>query len=206
MKAKKYLVIDTETTLKEGLTFNVGAVITNKKGNIGAAFEWFIRETYLMKPFYPIPINKEKIVSWSQFAKEFSELLEKTNCYTAYNLGFDKAAIQNTHKKITGKDFIFPADKEFFCLWSAACETFMKQKQYEKWAPKTEKGNTMSKAENAIDFINRYTQSKYRHIHSALPDCIGEAMILKHMFRQKKKITRNRIIGSPWRIINKKGS
>ncbi len=206
MKKKKYLIFDTETTLKEGLTFNVGTVITDKKGNICQKKEWFIRETYLMIPFYPIPIDKSNIVNWEEFTKEFSQLLEKTDCYTAYNLGFDKRAIQNTNKTITGKDFIFPADKEFFCLWSASCETFMKQKQYEVFAPKTEKGNIMSKAENAIDFINRYTQSKYRHIHSALPDCIGEAMILKHVFRQKKKITRNRIIGSPWRIINKKGS
>ncbi len=205
VKKKRYLVFDTETSLKEGLTFNIGAAIADKKGNIGETFEFFIRETYLMIPFYPIPVNKEKIVNWTQFIEAFNELLEKTDCYTAYNLNFDKTAIQKTHKTITGENFIFPADKEFFCLWGASCETFMKQKQYKDWAPKTEKGNIQSKAETAINFINRYNQSEYCHVHSALPDCIGETMILKHIFRQKKKITRNRIIGSPWRIINKKG-
>ncbi len=205
MKKKKYLIFDTETTLKEGLTFNIGAIIIDKKGNIEKTFEWFIKETYLMIPFYPILINKEKIIRWEHFSKEFSELLKRTDCYTAYNLEFDRRAIKRTHKKITEKDFIFPADKEFFCLWSASCESFMKQKQYKAFAPKTEKGNIMSKAKNAIDFINRYIQSDYKHTHSALSDCIGEAIILKHIFQQKKKITRNKIIAFPWKIINKKG-
>ncbi len=214
MKKKVYAVIDTETVgLKKKYIYDIAIVLTRRGEQPFYWQDWAVKEMIEnplieeAKFFTPKVYEKKNIITWQQIQKEFNSLLHYYNVdvIVAYNMQFDIEAIQQTTKKLLNKEKFLTKKVDYFDLWLNACNSFMSQKQYKEWAPKSKAGNLRTNAESAYQFIIRYLNQEYEHQHTALEDCFSEEKVLQHILKQKKKIIRNEFVAHPWRIPNRAG-
>lgn len=225
-KRKKYImVLDVETAggLGNPLVYDIGFAVTDKKGNVYDSRSFVIKEIFedkkLMSTAYyaekvpkylqDIEDGKRQVVTFQEMRNEMLKMLEAFSVKTiaAYNLNFDKRALGNTMKYLTGKEkFLTSAQKglEMLCLWSLACEVLYTQKLFRKVAEEqgwtTEKGNLRTSAEIG----HRYITGEYdfEEEHTGLEDVFIEIGIMAKAFRQNKKHLSG-IISHPWRIPQK---
>lgn len=215
MKKKKvYGVFDTETVgLSKKYIYDIGIVITRKGEEPFYVNDWAVGEMIhnpLIKEakfFVPRDYEKRRIISWKQIREEFNYQLHKysVDVLVAYNMAFDVEAIRQTTKVLLNRETFLTKKVEYFDLWLASCLSFMQQKQYKDWAPKSKAGNTRTNAETAFRFLERYGDNgEYIHQHTALDDAITEEKILQHVLRQKKRIIRNEFVAHPWRMVQER--
>lgn len=129
--------------------------------------------------------------SWAYICKVIRSDMEKHNCHTvgAYNMGFDKRAINNDATYITrGKfKFVFPANTDFICVWRMACTSILRSKWFFRWAEKnnafTPKGNLSTSAETAYRFIIK--QTDFTEEHMGIEDALIEWAILLKILRTR---------------------
>ena len=149
-----------------------------------------------------------EIKSIYKIRKEVKDLMKKYNVKKvgAYNMGFDKRALNNV-MKYTTKSFcrwFFPFGTEFFCIWHLATQTLLQQKTFFKMAEKngwfSEKGNLLTNAEVTYNYIKK--MSDFREEHKGLEDVRIEVEIMAYCFRQHKKMNTN-INTSCWRLVQK---
>jgi hypothetical protein len=124
----------------------------------------------------------------------------------AYNMGFDKRALNNDTRYIT-KSFLrwfFPYGTEYFCIWNMACDTILNRPSYIKFAIKngfvSEKGNIQTSAECAYKYLTKDTD--FTECHTGLEDVLIEVAIMAYCYRQHKKFD-NSINSSCWRKVQK---
>ena len=222
-----YAIVDTETTngLDNPLVYDLGLVISDKKGNVVFSKQWLIEEIITNKKrmrsaYYAkkLPLyrslwkkNKSMLVKFAQAKAEFNRALEQYNVryITAYNLQFDIKALKYTNYKLDypsvgwGMCRFIENDYEYIDIWSFACETILKTPTY-RWYADTygwysEKGNMITNAEKAFAFISK--NPDYIEDHLALADCFIEKEILVKCLRQHKKYTKNNFVVNPWRLV-----
>ena len=224
-KRRRYImVLDVETAggLENPLVYDIGYAITDKKGNIYESRSFIIKEIFEDKklmssayyaekvPMYEKEIaeGKRTVVSFKEMRSDLIELLEKYNVHTisAYNLNFDKRALGNTMKYLTGyKKFLTEGQKNLnmLCIWSLACEVLYTQKTFRKVAESqgwtTEKGNLKTSAEIGHRYINK--DYDFEESHTGLEDVFIEIGIMERCFRQNKT-HKSGILANPWRIPN----
>lgn len=225
-KRKHYhLLIDVETTggLAKPLIYDLGFAITDKQGKIYEEKSFVIEEIFqdgendLMETAYyaeKIPHYQEGLrtglfekIKWADALKVMNSLAEKyrTKTVAAYNLAFDKRAIELTHKFLGNEGKVLTLPMKMLCIWGMACETIFSQKTYgvvatqEGWVSDT--GNYKTNAEVAYRYITG--QNDFEEEHTGLEDVRIEAKIMADCYRQNKKMSRG-IIPHPWRIPNKK--
>lgn len=221
-KRKRYIVvIDVETTngFAKPLIYDIGFAICDKKGNRYYEKSFLINEIFtnqeLMStayyadkiPMYWIQLHngEHELVSWNYAIDHLSQVLGYfgVNTISAYNLGFDKRAMDATNQHLTGEQLIF--DMKELCIWAFACQTIFCQKSYSKIAVaqgwyKPETANLLTNAEVCY----RYIKGDYGFVedHTGLSDVRIEVAILAHCFRQNKKVKQG-INGGCWSIPNK---
>lgn len=122
MKKKITAVFDTETAgeLMAPLVYDLGVVITDRKGTLIESARWIIEEifdnTELMdSAYYAVKIPKyykdEDVkdikVPFHVAMVEFRALMEKydVSVVAAYNMGFDMRALANTYMQLVGKKY-----------------------------------------------------------------------------------------------------
>lgn len=224
-KRRRYImVLDVETAggLDNPLVYDIGYAITDKKGNIYESRSFIIKEIFEDKklmssayyaekvPMYEKDIaeGKRTVVSFKEMRSDLLTLLEEYNVHTvsAYNLNFDKRALGNTMKYLTGyKKFLTAGQKNLnmLCIWSLACEVLYTQKTFRKVAESqgwvTEKGNLKTSAEIGHRYINK--DYDFEESHTGLEDVFIEIGIMERCFRQNKK-HESGILANPWRIPN----
>lgn len=228
-KRKKYiLVLDVETAgdvEKNPLCYDVGFVVTDKKGKIYESFSYAIEEIFdddaVMRSAYyynKLPLYHQKIASGVMKLKPFRyvrrvilNLIEKYNIKTvaAYNAYFDFVkALNNTYCELTNYRYFFPYDVsqklEVNCIWHMACQTIFSQKSFPSWAIKngyySKAGNLKTNAEVAYNWMLK--SSDFVEEHTGLADVYIEAQIMAWCYKQHKKMNR-KINRMCWRIPTK---
>lgn len=224
-RKEMFLVIDTETcnTVEQPLPYDIGFAICDRYGNIAEERSYVVAETFLdmketMKSAYfaekipqyweDIKNGTREIKSIYKIRKEVKDLMSKYKIKKvgAYNMGFDKRALNNV-MRYTTKSFcrwFFPFGTEFFCIWHLATQTLLQQKTFFKMAEKndwfSEKGNLLTNAEVTYNYIKK--MSDFKESHTGLEDVRIEIEIMAHCFRQHKKMNTN-INTSCWRLVQK---
>lgn len=220
------MVIDTETAggLDNPLTYDVGLKVIDRNGTNYESLSLVVADIYagereLMKTAYyaeKLPKYEEKLrtgerkmVRFFTAKKMIAELMEKYNITKvyAYNMNFDKRALNNTQRFTTDERFkwFFPYGTDFRCIWNMACQLLLARPSYIKTAIKenwiSEKGNLLTNAECCY----RYITKNYDFVeeHQGLDDVNIETEILLACFRQHKKVE-SKPYSCCWRLVQKK--
>jgi hypothetical protein len=155
-----------------------------------------------------IKSGKRQLKSFYFIRRQIKEDMKNYNITKvgAYNMGFDKKALNNDTRYIT-KSFLrwfFPYGTEYFCIWNMACDTILNRPSYIKFAIKngfvSEKGNIQTSAECAYKYLTKDTD--FAECHTGLEDVLIEVAIMAYCYRQHKKFD-NSINSSCWRKVQK---
>lgn len=227
MKKNYYLVLDTETcnTLEQPIPYDLGMAVCDKNGKIYEKESFVIYEVYvnmkdvLQSAYYAEKLpNYEKeikngsrrmVTMWTAY-RRFYELVDKYNItkICAYNMGFDKRALNNLIRYVTKSKFRFwfRKDLEMCCIWNFACNTILNRPSYIEFANNnkeiffSEKGNLYTTAEHSYKYITKNVN--FLEEHTGLEDVLIEVEIMAFCFKQKKKINM-KVNSACWNVPNK---
>lgn len=205
------LVLDTETanSVNYPLPYDIGYKIINRKGEVIVShsfcvYEIYCKEKEMMKTAYyaeKLPQYEEelkegarKIAKLYTIRKIILEEMEKykINRVYAYNMNFDKRALNNDQAFTTANKYryFFPKETEFRCIWNAACQILLARPSYIKFALEngyvSSKNNIFTNAECCYRYITKNTE--FNEAHKGIDDVNIEAEILLAVFRQHKKV------------------
>ena len=227
-KRKKYImVLDVETTNNQinvknapndGLVYDLGFVITDKKGKIYAKRSFAIKEIFDWKdlmntayykqklPIYYDRIAKkkmEKISIWEarQRVRKAIEYFNIKEVY-AYNASFDYTTLNNTVRFISGSGcrWFFPYGTEICDVWHIACQVLGVQRTFQWENVRNNKGNLLTNAERMFSYMSN--DDNFEEEHTGLADALIETQILARCFKSHKSINK-KINRSCWRIPQK---
>lgn len=216
-------ILDVESvgTEEQAIVYDVGLVITDKKGQVQEKKGWIIKEVFedkeLMESAYYIrhypkylrmlAEGEFELVPFIQMQEEFNEMLERWNVKTvaAYNLEFDSGALPHTMNYLNIEGKFLRDSYQILDLWSFFCETVAQQKGFRKFAIKHELYSKFYNLKTTAEVAYRYIHNDPEFIeeHTALADCLIETEIYAHCVRQNKKHTRNKLVNRPWSLVKK---
>ncbi len=221
-KRKKYfMVLDVETANStdgrhnDGLVYDIGFTIIDKKGNIYAERSFCIKEIFdwvdLMKSAYyaekrPVYYDKmrnkemEKVTIW-QARERIRKALEYfgiTEVY-AYNANFDYTTLNNTVRYLSGSScrWFLPYGTEICDIWHIACQVLGVQKLFQSENIRNDNGNLITSAERMFAYMEQ--NPDFEESHTGLEDARIESQILARCLRTHKHIDK-RINRACWRI------
>ena len=227
-KRRKYLMtLDVETTNNQigiknapndGLVYDIGFTIHDKKGNIYAKRSFAIKEIILDKNLMDTAYYKQKLpIYWERIANKQMELITIweakkrirkaieyfgiTEVY-AYNANFDYTTLNNTVRYISGSGcrWFFPYGIKICDIWSIACQTLGLQKTFQWEGIRNTKGNLITNAERMFSYMIQ--DEEFEEEHTGLSDAIIETQILARCLASHKSIDK-KINKGCWRICQK---
>lgn len=227
-KNSNLFVTDTETanSVLQPLPYDIGYKISDRKGNTLVRRSFLVTEIYcncrdLMKTAYyadKLPQYEEEvkrgervIASIHTIRKTIMEDMKNynTNIVYAYNMNFDKKALNNDIRYITKSKYryFFPYKTEFRCIWHMACQLLLARSSFIKFAINNNyispKGNILTNAEVCYRYITGNTQ--FMEEHKGIDDVDIETEILFACLRQHKKMN-TAPYSACWRLVQKKRS
>ncbi len=223
MNKEFFMVLDTETanSVEQPLPYDIGYAICDRHGKVELTRSYVVAEMFidnkdLMQSAYyaekipnywkDIKSGKRELKTFFNIRKQLFEDMEKYNIKKvgAYNMGFDKRALNNDIRYIT-KSFLrwfFPYGTEFFCIWNMACTTILNRPSYINFALEngfvSEKGNIQTSAECAYRYLTK--NKDFIESHTGLEDVLIEVAIMAYCYRQHKKFD-NSINTACWRKV-----
>lgn len=213
------IVLDVETTLAKGnetLIFDLGWTISNQETGENLMHRSFIvREVFLdmeiMKRahyFEKYPQYIEALISGNTELMEWESVVETLlddiahfeypQLY-AYNAGFDKGAINDTHEYLTTESL----DLDFKCIMVGAIDTIMNTDDYITKAYLFDMLSDSGNVKTGAEFIYRYLTNNYEYIeeHTGLEDTLIETDILQEVLKRNDNV--NMDIGRlNWKTVN----
>ena len=228
MRKNKYaIVLDTETanSINFPLPYDIGfCIVEIATGKIVGRFSLCVYEIYVMQkemmktayyaeklPQYEEELKngKRKLVRLYTAKKLIADLMKEynTNIVYAYNMNFDKRALNNDQKFVTNNryKYFFPYGTEFRCIWHMACQVLLARPSYIKFALEngfvSEKGNILTNAECCYRYITK--DPTFEEVHKGIDDVEIETEILMACRRQHKKMKTNPYQAC-WRLVQKK--
>ena len=227
-KRKKYImVLDVETTNNQigvknapndGLVYDIGFTIADKKGNVYVKRSFAIKEIFDWKelmdtayyknklPMYFEKLKKgimEKVSIWEarKRVKSAMEYFGITEVY-AYNASFDYTTLNNTVRYISGSGcrWFFPYGTQVCDIWHIACQVLGTQKTFQWENVRNERGNLITNAERMFAYLSQ--EFDFQEEHTGLADAIVETQILARCFKSHKSIDK-KINRACWRIPQK---
>ena len=225
-KRKKYImVLDTETTnnnmeskFNDGLVYDIGFTIADKKGNVYAKRSYAVKEifdwTELMDTAYyknKLPKYYEKIANgemkketiWNirKAIKTAMEYFNITEVW-AFNANFDLTTLNNTVRYLSGSGcrYFFKYGTQICDIWHVACQTLGLQKTFQWENVRNEKGNLITNAERMFGYIIQ--DETFEEEHTGLADAEIETKILARCLASHKSIDK-KINRACWRIPQK---
>ena len=221
-KRKKYfMVLDVETANttdskhNDGLVYDIGFTIMDKKGNIYAERSFCIKEIFdwldLMQSAYyaekrPIYYEKmknkemEKVTIWEarQRIKKALEYFGITEVY-AYNASFDYTTLNNTVRYLSGSGcrWFLPYGTQICDIWHIACQVLGVQKLFQSENIRNDNGNLITSAERMFAYMEQ--NPDFEESHTGLEDAKIESQILARCLRTHKHIDK-KINRACWRI------
>lgn len=200
------MIIDTETAngLEQPMPYDVGYVIVDiATGKTLVERSFVVAEIFLdkelMKQAYfankipqywkDIKQGKRTMKGVCNIRKVIRADMKKYNVSEvgAYNMAFDKRATRNDIRFITGSmvRWFFPYGTKFFCIWSMACSSILKTKEFVKYATEhnyiSEKGNIRTNAEVCYKYITQ--KENFSEDHTGLADAKIETAIMMKILR-----------------------
>ena len=205
------------------LIFDIGWTVADKKGNIFIKRNYLVEEVFtnmdLMKHAYyfnkyptylrMLQDGNIKMKKWSFIISKFEQDILDYSIKEGYafNISFDKRAMENTHRILTGREFLFWKAHELKanCIWGMCAETIMSKVGYIKTAIEqgwlSESGNITTNAECAYRYITGIYD--FEESHTALDDAVIETEIMARCFKTRMKMSFG-IIPHPWKIVKGK--
>lgn len=216
------IVIDTETCPLDTefeevdpmnmFVYDVGWVVTDKKGNVYVARsfvvdEIFNKESDLMESSYyahKLPRYREEIAQGTRTVANFytirKTLLDDMREYEisevyAHNMRFDYHTLNNTERWLTKSKyrFFFPYGTEICDTLRMARDVIGKMPTYKSFCEKnnylTKTGRLSMKAEHLYRFISK--DNEFIESHTGLEDVLIEKEIMAYCYRQKKAMERH---------------
>lgn len=224
-KNERFIVLDTETAngLEFPLAYDIGLQVIDRKGNVYEELSLVVYDIYTNREMMESAYYAEKLPDYERKLKAgdrkmvrlftakriIAQLMEKhkTNIVYAYNMGFDKRALNNTQKYTTNNKYkmFFPKDTEFRCIWHMACQLLLARPSYIKFALKngfiSDSGNIFTTAECCYRYLTK--NPDYCEEHQGIDDVKIESEILLACFRQHKKVN-TEPYSACWMIVKKK--
>ena len=225
-KRKKYImVLDTETTnnnmesrFNDGLVYDIGFTIADKKGNVYAKRSYAVKEIFdwkeLMDTAYyknKLPkyyeklakgeMKKETIWNIRKAIKTAMEYFNITEVW-AFNANFDLTTLNNTVRYLSGSGcrYFFKYGTEICDIWHVACQTLGLQKTFQWENVRNTKGNLITNAERMFGYIIQ--DETFEEEHTGLADAEIETKILARCLASHKSIDK-KINRACWRIPQK---
>ena len=227
-KRKKYvMVLDVETTNNQigvknapndGLVYDIGFTIADKKGNVYAKRSFAIKEVFdwtdLMNTAYyknKLPIyydriakgQMEKISIWDA-RKRIHKAMEYFNIKEvyAYNANFDYTTLNNTVRYLSGSGcrWFFPYGTQICDIWHIACQVLGTQKTFQWENIRNDNGNLLTNAERMFAYMS--SNEEFEEEHTGLADALIETQILARCLKSHKSINK-KINRACWRIPQK---
>lgn len=198
-----YLSIDTECPYKEDNTsnkpYNVGFVVTDKKGRIYERFNYVIVDVFYDTAIMEHASNYKKNKLIENFPKVYAttvlkkvhQLMEEYSIkkVIGFYIAHDKNALDNLAECYTEERRFFPKDTIFICTRELSCQLILNRPTYKMFCEKhkkfTKNGNPRTNAETVYQYI--LGDAKYKSEHTALKDAEREAHIFAYCMRQHKK-------------------
>lgn len=209
---KNYLMvldIETANSTEQGLAYDIGFAVADRKGKIYEKHslmiaEMFYNENELMQSAYyakKLPQYWEQLLNGQRemvsiltakriVAKVMKEYRIK-DIY-AYNAHFDTSNLNTTIRYLTKSKYrwFFPYGTKYHCIWHMACQTILSQKRFLKFAKKNNlqsaSGNVSTSAETAFKYLSN--DISFEENHTGLEDVTIETAILAKCYAQHKKI------------------
>ena len=227
-KRKKYImVLDVETTNNQigvknapndGLVYDIGFTIADKKGNFYVKRSFAIKEIFDWKelmdtayyknklPMYFEKLKKgimEKVSIWEarKRVKSAMEYFGITEVY-AYNASFDYTTLNNTVRYISGSGcrWFFPYGTQVCDIWHIACQVLGTQKTFQWENVRNDNGNLITNAERMFAYLSQ--DFNFEEEHTGLADALVETQILARCLKTHKSISK-KINRACWRICQK---
>ena len=219
-----FMVVDVETTNNQigvknapndGLVYDLGFTITDKKGNVYAKRSFAIKEIFNDKnlmntayyknklPLYYDKIEKKQmeVISIWEARKRVKTAIEYFNITEiyAYNASFDFTTLNNTVRYISGSGcrWFFPYGTQICDIWNIACQVLGTQKTFQWENIRNANNNLITNAERMFAYMSQ--DLDFEEEHTGLADALIETQILARCFRSHKSINK-RINRSCWRI------
>lgn len=219
-KRKKYfLVVDVETanSTEQGLTYDIGFAVCDKKGNIYESRSYAISDIFFdekkifhnsqlmdsayyskkLPQYYDGMRNGDWVVAPLLIVrKEIHQLMKDFNISVvcAYNCNFDRNALNTTLRYISKSAlrWFFPYGTEFHCIWNMACQTICKQVGYRKFCLENGFYSLSRNMKTSAETVWAYLTQKptFEEKHTGLKDVEIEVEIMAHCFRQHKKMNK----------------
>ena len=221
-----YIILDTETanSVTQPLPYDIGWLVCDRQGNVYAEHSFVVDEVFydmadlmqtayyaskLPQYFEDIRKGDRVVASMWQIRRALKEDMDvfNTNKIGAYNMGFDRKALNNLIRYISKSwmRWFLPYGVEFFDIWNPCCDLLLARPSYIKFAEAnglfTEKGNLLTSAEAAYRYITKDTD--FKESHTGLEDCHIEAQIFAKCVSQHKKMDTS-INSQCWRKVQKK--
>ena len=214
------MTLDTETADLTGNVYDIAFVVHEKNGTILETYTALVDEIFtdakkMMGAFYASKLfthyskmladQSIRFASWSDIVANIRRAIDQHGVTTiaAYNLGFDRRVMRNTHRDLGFTDAICPPLKQLD-IWQFACETKLSQATYKKIARDLGWVSAAGNIKTGAEYAYRFCSGDHGFIedHTALSDALIEVDILAACFATKKKIPYNIVNGHPWRIVN----
>ena len=221
-----YLIIDTETcnSVEEPIPYDIGYAICDRQGKIYVKRAFVVAEVFcdmsdvMQSAYYAdkIPSYWDDIRNGTKTLRTFwnirKQILDDIKKYNvniigAYNMGFDKRALNNVIRYTTKSFYrwFFPFGTEYFCIWNMACQTILNTKSYVNFAEKnglvSEKDNILTSAESAYKFLTK--EVNFMESHTGLEDVEIEVEVMAKCYKTHKKMTTG-IYSACWMLPQRK--
>jgi len=202
---------DDKLDLSQSLVYDIGWVITDKRGRIYKKrsfiiYEIFVQMRDVMATAYyadKIPMYWEQIQSGQRRLVRFQTMYNifwedvkeyGIDSYFAHNAQFDVKALNNTIRWVTKskKRYFFPFNAEIWCTLKMRRQVIANKKSYNEWCKhyefltKHKPPRSQLTAEVLYRFITGNVE--FEESHTGLEDVLIETEILVYCFRQHKKM------------------
>ena len=219
------MVLDTETSDLQGNVYDVGFVITDRKGKIVQRVNALVEENFedakkMMGAFFAgkmfshyarmLQDDEIRLEPWSLIVQTMRDAIEEhsVNVISAYNLAFDLRVMRKTNEALGTSNVLPHADFKLLDIWRFACEAKLNTRLYKDVAREngwvSNAGNIRTGAEYAYRFC--CGNLDFVEDHTALSDAEIENDILRTCFATRKRIPYNDVAdkyaNAPWRIVN----
>lgn len=205
------IMVDDKLDLSQSLVYDIGWVITDKRGRIYKTRSFLIYEVFVaMKDVMSSAYYADKIpMYWEQVMSGQRKLVRFQTMYNAFwedlkeygvkaifahNAHFDYRALTNTMRWVTKskRRFFFPYGVEIWDTLKMVRQTIGKQKSYKAFCVRN---GYMTKHKTpqvrlTAEILYRYISgvNDFDESHTGLEDVLIETKILVHCFRQHKKM------------------
>lgn len=212
-----FVVLDTETTKRNGLVFDAGWTSIDRKGNHYGKGSYLFRDVLVQDdPFYREKIGNYWEMAWqhdvrpitfANFRDRFNRHLNKLRkmnfepIICAYNAAFDTRQLSLTAMKMLGKRFLTHPTRllDIWDAWASSCP-----KRY--IAERSASGNVRSRAEDVYKFEMKLPH--FEEAHTGYEDTKIEAQILLKVLARKQSLPivthPSQFCGDPWRKVQQR--